>query len=221
MVESSLNREFLRLPACWPGMRIGIFGGSFDPPHDGHLQVSLVALKTLALDQVWWLVSPQNPLKSKPPSQDLARRIGAARVLASHPRIRVTGVEAALGTNYTAETIRRLIPRLGGVNLVWMMGADNLADFHHWRDWQAIAARIPLAVFNRPGSAPRALASPAAKALSKSRIPEPSAATLAGTAAPAWVFLSKPQIPLSSTALRQAASLAKQRLESVIDSSLC
>jgi len=221
MVENSLNREFLRLPACRPGMRIGIFGGSFDPPHDGHLKVSLVALKALALDQVWWLVSPQNPLKSKPPSQDLARRISAARAIASHPYIRVTGVEAALGTTYTAETIRELVPRLRGINLVWMMGADNLADFHHWRQWPAIAASVPLAVFNRPGSALRALASPAAKALAKSRIPEPAAPTLAGAHAPAWVFLSKPHIPLSSTAIRQATLRPKQRLESITDSSLC
>lgn len=209
MVESAPSRDLLRLPAHWPGMRIGLFGGSFDPPHEGHLAVSLVALKTLALDQVWWLVSPKNPLKPTAPSQDLSRRIAAARALADHPRIHATGIEAVLGTTYTAMTIRKLIPRLNGIDLVWMMGADNLADFHHWRNWPAIAASVPLAVFNRPGSALRALASPAAKTLSKSRIPERAAATLARTAAPAWVFLSKPHIPLSSTALRNAASRSK------------
>jgi nicotinate-nucleotide adenylyltransferase len=209
MAESVPSRDLLRLPAHCPGMRIGIFGGSFDPPHAGHLAVSHVALRALGLDQVWWLVSPKNPLKPTAPSQDLARRIDAARRLADHPRIHVTGIEAALGTQYTVDTIGELILRLNGIDLVWMMGADSLADFHHWRDWSAIAASVPIAVFNRPGSALRALASPAAKSLSKARIPERAAATLAQTPAPAWVFLSKPHIPLSSTALRNATSRSK------------
>ena len=209
MPEAALNTDIVRLPAFRPGMRVGLLGGSFDPPHAGHLAVSLVALRALALDQVWWLVSPQNPLKRSAPSSDLARRVEAARALARHPRIRVTGVEAALGTTYTADTLRKLLPRLPGVDLVWMMGADNLARFHHWRDWPAIAATIPLAVFNRPGSALPALASPAARALPRYRIPERAAASLAGKPAPAWVFLSKPHVPLSSTELRQAASKSK------------
>lgn len=193
----------MRLPFWLPGMRIGILGGSFDPAHDGHRQVSLVAMKTLRLDQVWWLVSPQNPLKSNTPSQDLVERIRAAEAVARHPRIRVTGIEATLGTTYTAETFRKLLPRLGGARLVWMMGADNLAGFHHWRDWPAIAASVPIAVFNRPGSALAALAGPAAKALARNRIPERAAAKLADSAPPAWVFLSRPHIPISSTELRR------------------
>ena len=143
-----------RLPPVRPGMRIGLFGGSFDPPHDGHRAVSLEALKRLGLDQVWWLVSPQNPLKPHAPA-DLGRRIAAARALANHPRIKVTGIEASLGTTYTADTLRKLQERLPGVRLVWMMGADNLASFHRWRDWQGIAADVPIAVFNRPGLALR------------------------------------------------------------------
>ncbi len=190
-------------------MRIGLFGGSFDPPHDGHREVSLVALKRLGLDQVWWLVSPRNPLKPKAPSEDLARRIAAAKRLARHPRIKVTGVEAALGTTYTAESLRRLAPRLRGIDAVWMMGADNLASFHRWRDWPAIAATMPIAVFNRPGQALRALSSPGAQALAGHRIPESAAADLAGMRPPAWVFLSSPHIRLSSTDLRAARSRAK------------
>jgi nicotinate-nucleotide adenylyltransferase len=209
MPEGSIDADLVRLPAFQPGMRIGILGGSFDPPHRGHLAVSLVALKALALDQVWWLVSPQNPLKPTAPSKDLARRIAAARALVRHPRIHVTGIEAALGTTYTADTFRRLLPRLPGVHLVWMMGADSLAGFHHWRDWQAIAATMPLAIFNRPESALPALASPAARSLAAYRMPETAAAALAGTPAPAWVFLSRPHVPLSSTALRAAASKTK------------
>jgi nicotinate-nucleotide adenylyltransferase len=205
MPEGSPDADLVRLPAFQPGMRVGILGGSFDPPHRGHLAVSLIGLKALGLDQVWWLVSPQNPLKPNAPSKDLARRIEAARALVRHPRIHVTGIEAALGTTYTADTFRKLLPRLPGLDLIWMMGADSLAGFHRWRDWQAIAASIPLAVFNRPGSALRALSSPAARSLSAYRVPETAAAALARTPAPAWVFLSKPHIALSSTALRTAS----------------
>jgi nicotinate-nucleotide adenylyltransferase len=209
MPQDPLDADLMRLPPSQPGMRIGILGGSFDPPHRGHVAVSHVALKTLALDEVWWLVSPQNPLKPNAPSADLARRVKAARALVRHPRIHVTGIEATFGTTYTADTLRRLFPRLAGVDLVWMMGADSLAGFHRWRDWQAIAASLPLAVFNRPGSALRALASPAARSLSAYRMPEASAVALAGTPAPAWIFLSKPHVALSSTALRMAASKTK------------
>ncbi len=197
---------FVRLPAFQPGMRIGLFGGSFDPAHAGHLQVSLVALRALRLDQVWWLVSPQNPLKPNAPSSDLARRVAAARAVARHPRIRVTGIEADLGTTYTAHTLARLLPRLPGVDLVWMMGADNLASFHRWRGWQRIAASVPIAVFNRPGDAIRALASPAAGALSRFRLDVNDAGLLAGTWPPAWVFLPSPHIAISSTALRNFAA---------------
>jgi len=203
MVAFSASRDSVRLPSFQPGMKIGLFGGSFDPPHAGHREVSLVALRALGLDQVWWLVSPQNPLKPNAPSEDLDRRIAAARKLAANPRIKVTGVEATLRTTYTAETLVRLMPRLCGVHLVWMMGADNLATFHHWRDWEGIAASVPIAVFNRPGLALKALSSPAAKALSRFRISDRDAAGLALMPPPAWVFLPTPHIPLSSTLLRQ------------------
>jgi nicotinate-nucleotide adenylyltransferase len=185
-------------------MRIGILGGSFDPPHAGHRAASLVALQALALDQVWWLVSPGNPLKSHAPSQDLARRVAAAETLAADPRIKVTGVEAALGTTYTAETLRRLLPRLRGLKVVWLMGADNLRQFSEWRDWQRIAGMVPIAVLNRPGEALRALSSPAARALAPWRLPLEAARTLASRRPPAWIFLPSPHVPLSSTELRAA-----------------
>jgi nicotinate-nucleotide adenylyltransferase len=185
-------------------MRVGLLGGSFDPPHAGHRAASLVALEALGLDQVWWLVSPHNPLKSHAPSENLAERVAAARALAAHPRIKVTGVEAALGTTYTAETLRRLLPRLRGLHVVWLMGADNLRQFSQWRDWQRIAAMVPMAVLNRPGEALRALSSPAAEALAPWRIPLEAARGLASRRPPAWVFLPGPHVPLSSTALRAA-----------------
>lgn len=200
----------LSLPHATPGMRVGLFGGSFDPPHEGHLAVSLVALRTLALDQVWWLVSPQNPLKPNAPSADVFRRIAAARALARIPQIKVTGIEATLGTTYTAETLRLLLPRLRGVNCVWMMGADSLAGFHRWRDWRDIAAMVPIAVFNRPGAALKALASPAARSLWRFRHDASDAAGLAGTRPPAWVFLPSPHIDLSSTELRKGTKAASR-----------
>jgi nicotinate-nucleotide adenylyltransferase len=202
--RSVLPPDDTRLPTFYAGMRVGLFGGSFDPPHDGHLQVSVVALRALRLDQVWWLVSPRNPLKPNAPSTDLSRRIVAARKLISHPRIKVTGIEAALGTTYTAETLRRLLPRLRGVTCIWMMGADNLANFHYWRGWRTIAASIPLAVFNRPGSARGALASPAAHTLSAGRLDPSDAARLGQSPPPAWVFLPSPHVDISSTVLRAA-----------------
>jgi len=197
-----LASDDVRLPPHAAGMRIGLFGGSFDPPHAGHVQVSLVALRALALDQVWWLVSPQNPLKPNAPSDDLGQRIAAARAMIDTPKIKVTGIEATLGSNYTAETIARLKPRLRGVDLVWMMGADNLATFHRWRDWRGIAAMIPIAVFNRPGLALRALSAPAARSLAGFRLAPSDAALLPGTWPPAWVFLPSPHVAISSTEIR-------------------
>ena len=191
-----------RLPAFARGMRIGLFGGTFDPPHRGHVEVSLVALAALRLHQVWWLVSPQNPLKPDAPSDDLARRIAAARRIVRHPRVKITGIEATLGTRYTVDTLRRLLPRLPGVACVWMMGADNFAGFHRWHGWQTIAASLPFAVFNRPTEALAAMASPAARALSAWRIDPHDAAGIARMAPPAWVFLPSPHVRLSSTALR-------------------
>jgi nicotinate-nucleotide adenylyltransferase len=143
-------------------------------------------------------------LKSHAPSEDLAGRVAAAERLAAHPRIKVTGVEAALGTTYTAETLRRLLPRLRGLKVVWLMGADNLRQFSEWRDWQRIAAMVPIAVLNRPGEALRALSSPAARALARWRLPLEAARTLASRRPPAWVFLPSPHVPLSSTELRAA-----------------
>jgi nicotinate-nucleotide adenylyltransferase len=188
-------------------MRVGILGGSFDPPHAGHFAVSRVALTALRLDRVWWLVSPHNPLKPHAPAA-LAERIAAARAVARDPRIAVTGVEATLGTVYTAQTLARLLPRLPGVACVWMMGADNLATFHRWRDWQAIAAGLPIAVFNRPGQALAALASPAARALGPWRLDPRDAALLAALAPPAWVFLPNPHVAASSTELRAGRARA-------------
>jgi nicotinate-nucleotide adenylyltransferase len=199
-------------------MRIGLFGGSFDPPHEGHLMVAHLALRRLKLDQVWWLVSPQNPLKAGSPSHDLAARMAGVARLADHPRFVVTGIEAAIGGRYTSDTLAWLKPRMSGVRLVWVMGADNMVNFHRWRGWRAIARTLPIAVVDRPESSVRALVSPAAHALARSRIRERAAAHLADMAPPAWVFLHGPRIPLSSTMLRNQSR--RPRLESVKDTGL-
>ncbi|MBB5753491.1 nicotinate-nucleotide adenylyltransferase [Prosthecomicrobium pneumaticum] len=191
----------LALPKASPGQRIGLFGGSFDPPHDGHRLASLAALRRLRLDAVWWLVTPGNPLKARAPA-DLARRIAAAEALARHPRIRVTGAEASLATRYTADTLSRIVAMRPGVRFVWLMGADNLAQFHRWRDWGKIAALMPVAVYDRPGSTFSAPNAPAARLLAAYRVPERSAAAFAGRRPPAFIFLHGPRSPLSSTALR-------------------
>lgn len=131
-------------------MTVGLLGGSFDPPHQGHVQISLAALKRFDLDQLWWLVTPGNPLKENPPAS-MARRMGAARAMMDHPRVRISDIEARLGTRYTAETLRALRKAYPHVRFVWLMGADNLAHFHRWKDWQDILNTVPVGVLARPG----------------------------------------------------------------------
>ncbi|WP_208642393.1 nicotinate-nucleotide adenylyltransferase [Methylobacterium terrae] len=183
-------------------MRVGLYGGSFNPAHAGHRHVSRLALRRLALDRVWWLVSPGNPLKDRSGLPGPAARAAGARAVAADPRIAVTDFEAVLGVRYTVETLRWLTDRHPEVRFVWIMGADSLASFHRWRGWREIAARMPFAVIDRPGYTLKAMASPAARALSGARIDERAAPTLAEREPPAWVFLHGPRNSLSSTALR-------------------
>jgi nicotinate-nucleotide adenylyltransferase len=194
--------ERIAFPPTSEGLRVGLLGGSFNPPHAAHRALSLIALKRLQLDRVWWLVSPGNPLKDTRALPALETRLTAARAVAHHPAICVTGIEAALGTRYTVDTIAALQRRFANVHFVWLMGADNLAQFHRWRDWQGIARKVPLAVIDRPTDSFRALASPAALALSGYRHKAEAAARLAEAAVPAWVFLHGMKSPLSSTELR-------------------
>jgi nicotinate-nucleotide adenylyltransferase len=183
-------------------MRIGLFGGTFDPPHAAHLAASLLAMKRLQLDRVWWLVTPGNPLKNTRGLAPLAERIAAAEKLANNPRIIVTGVEAEMRTRYTYDTVRQLIARCPGVHFVWIMGADNLRSFHRWQKWRAIADLIPIAVIDRVGPSLYAMGGTAAQALSRFRIRETAAKSLPRRKPPAWVFLHGLKSPLSSTALR-------------------
>jgi len=183
-------------------MRIGLLGGSFNPPHLAHRATSLFALKRLHLDRIWWLVTPGNPLKENGALRNLHDRLQAAREVANDPRIDVSCLESVIRTRYTIDTISYLRRRADGLRFVWIMGADNLAQFHRWQDWQRIASLLPIAVVDRPPQSFRALAAPAAQALSRYRLPESAAATLADRAPPAWVFLTGLKLRLSSTGLR-------------------
>lgn len=202
MNPQELARTERVLPPHAPGMRIGLFGGTFDPPHQAHLAASLLALKRLKLDRVWWLVTPGNPLKNTKGLAPLNERIAAARALTHHPRIDVTGLEAVIKTRYTFDTISWLIDRCPGVHFVWIMGADNLRSFHRWQKWRDIARLVPFAVVDRLGPSLYAAASPASQALGSARLPEAAAASLPGRHPPAWTFLHGLKSPLSSTALR-------------------
>jgi nicotinate-nucleotide adenylyltransferase len=182
-------------------MRIGLLGGSFDPPHAGHVHITLWALRAFRLDRVWWLVSPGNPLKTDAPA-DLARRIGAARALIHHPRMVVTDLEARLGTRYTAETLAAMGRYCPEVRFVWLMGADNLRSFHHWERWDEIMMRVPIGVLARPGEQVRAGLSPAARRFALWRLPQSQAGTLADRAPPCWTLLTGRMLDLSSSGLR-------------------
>jgi len=188
-------------------MRIGLFGGSFNPPHEGHLLVSRIALTRLGLDRIWWLVTPGNPLKDTRDLPPLATRIEAARRLAGDRRIVVTGIEAEIGARYTADTLNYLRARCRNVRFVWIMGGDNLRDFHRWRDWKHIANLAAIAVIARPGASPKAGLSRFARQFARYRLPQSAARTLGRRKLPAWVYISAPLDPVSSTELRAQMAL--------------
>jgi nicotinate-nucleotide adenylyltransferase len=183
-------------------MKIGLFGGTFDPPHQAHLAAALLALKRLKLDRIWWLVTPGNPLKDTRGLAPLPDRIAAVQALARHPRIDITGLEAVIKTRYTYDTISWLLARCPGVRFVWIMGADNLRSFHRWQKWHRIAELVPIVVIDRLGPSLYAAASPAGNVLARVRIPEYIAAALPNRKPPVWAFLHGLKSPLSSTALR-------------------
>ena len=191
-----------RIPVYAPGMRIGLFGGTFDPPHEAHLAACLLAMRRLDLDRVWWLVTPGNPLKDTRGLAPLDERIAAAKALARHPRIQVTGLEEEFGLRYTYGTISFLVARCPGVRFVWIMGADNLRQFHYWQRWREIAGLVPIVVVDRPGPSLYAGASVAAQTFRRALVPEALAKTLPDRKPPAWMFLHGLKSPLSSTALR-------------------
>ena len=196
--------EHARLPFVAPRMRIGILGGSFNPPHQGHLDISMIALKRLGLDQVWWLVSRPNPLKDRKNVPSRKKRVAAAKGIARHPRIAVTGFDGVRRSVFTIDIIAELTQRFPNVHFVWLMGADNLADFHRWRAWQQLFELTPIVVFDRPGFRHKAIASKAAQRYARFRKDESDARGIPLMEAPAWTLLGHPLSYISSTDLRAA-----------------
>ena len=183
-------------------MRIGLLGGSFNPPHEGHALITRLALRRLQLDRVWWLVTPGNPLKSLTGLAALKARVEAARRLDVGPRVVVSDIEAQIGSSFTYDTLLWLRQRAPSAHFVWIMGADNLRQFHLWRHWRLIADLVPIAVVDRPGSTLRAISSRAGMALAPWSVPERDASRFAAMRPPALLFLHGPRSRLSSTALR-------------------
>ncbi len=190
------------LPYTARGQTIGLLGGSFDPPHEGHAHITRQALMRFGLDRVWWLVSPGNLLKSRGPAP-LARRLEAARRVIDHPDVYVSDLEARLGTRATADTLAALTRARPGVRFVWLMGADNLAQFHLWQDWREIMNLVPVGVLARPGQRISARMSPAARIFAQSRLPGKASRLLPRSEPPAWCFVNVPMHALSSTQIRQ------------------
>lgn len=182
-----------------PGMRVGLFGGSFNPAHKGHAHVAQTALRRLGLDQVIWLTAPQNPLKDA--AVPLESRLASARAW-TRARHVLSDAERRMDVRYTIDTVRRLKARFPAVRFVWVMGADSLADLQRWRAWPQLMREVPIAVVARPGSTIRALTSPAVRRFASARLPEGAARRLAFITPPAWVWLTGPWSWTSSTALR-------------------
>ena len=190
-------------PLALDGQRIGLLGGSFNPPHPGHRLISQIALKRLGLDQVWWIVTPRNPLKSRTVLAPLDHRLRLCAAISQDRRIRVTAFEQDLRTTFTVGTLTFLKARYSGVRFVWLMGADCLAEFHRWQHWREIFSIMPIAVVDRPGQHLAALSSRSGRAFQSRRFPENTARLLPMQVPPAWLFLTGPLSPISSTALRR------------------
>jgi nicotinate-nucleotide adenylyltransferase len=186
-----------------PGLRVGLYGGSFNPAHEGHAHVAETAKRRLGLDRVIWLVSPQNPLKARHETADLAERMAGARALAKGPGMIVSDIETRLGSAYTIDTVRALKARFPGVKFVWIMGADSLASFHRWRGWTQIMRETPVAIVSRPWISLKSRFAPAAQRFARYRLPSTAAMRLADTQPPAWIFLFGRFNFQSSTALRE------------------
>ena len=193
----------LKLPPFGEGQRIGLFGGSFNPAHAGHCMVALYALKRLQLDWVWWLVSPQNPLKDTKETGEYEARLAYAKQIAIHPHFKVTNLEKQIHSRNTAQTLGALKQAMTKAHFVWIMGADSFRDLDRWHDWTHIIETLPIAVLARPGYSVRALGGQAALRYRKYRISNEQSGLLATGHAPAWVFISMPLRPESSTAIRQ------------------
>lgn len=188
-------------PPAGRGQSVGLLGGSFDPAHAGHVHITREALRRFGLDRLWWLVTPGNPLKDRGPAP-LAVRMARARAQMQHPKVSITDIESRLGTRATADTLMTLRATYPGVRFVWLMGADNLAQFHRWQNWRAIMETVPLGILARPDERISARTSPAARIYRHARLPAQASQLLARAEAPAWCFVNVPMVDVSSTAIR-------------------
>jgi nicotinate-nucleotide adenylyltransferase len=196
-MESAPMRQ--GFPVATRGMVVGLLGGSFDPAHEGHVHITREALKRMGLDQVWWLVTPGNPLKARQPAP-LAERMAQARKVMRDPRVKITALEAVLGTRATFDTVTRLKAIYPGVTFVWLMGADNLVQFHRWGHWRDILRSVPVGVLARPGAGVQARLSVAARAFRVHQVDRGE--NLRGRKAPVWAFVNLPMNDASSTEIR-------------------
>ena len=194
-----------RPPLATAGQRIGLLGGSFNPPHAAHRLISQIAIRRLGLDAVWWIVTPGNPLKVGSGLLPLRRRMELCRTVAADHRIQITAFEQNLATTFSAATVAFLRVRYPATAFVWLMGADCLVEFHRWRQWPDIFATLPIAVIDRPGLHLKALSAPAARRFARAKVPELAARTLFDGSLPRWSFLTGPLSAISSTALRRTA----------------
>ncbi|MGR3454815.1 nicotinate-nucleotide adenylyltransferase [Pseudooceanicola sp.] len=192
-------------PHARAGQVVGLLGGSFDPAHAGHAMITREALKRFRLDQLWWLVSPGNPLKQDGPAP-MAQRLARAREVMHHPNVKVTDIEARIGTRYTARTLGTLGRLYPGVRFVWLMGADNLGQLDRWQEWRWIMDNVPVGVLARPRQRISARMSKAARVYDFARLPARDAARLGRSAAPCWCFVNVPMVSLSSTELRRSGA---------------
>lgn len=197
----------LKTESLKPGMRVGLYGGSFDPPHIAHGHVARTAKKRLGLDRVWWLISPGNPFKDHRPAP-MAERIAAINAIVPDPGHVPSALEASLPSHRTADVIAWMQLRHPGVHFVWVMGADGFAQLHQWHNWYEIACRVPICVISRPGHTLKAQMSPAARRLSRYRVPENQAKAVIGQV-PGWTYLSEPLHPHSSRALRAGSTITR------------
>lgn len=193
----------LKLPGPYKGLRVGLFGGTFNPAHSGHRHVALISMQRLQLDWVWWIPAAGNPLKSELSSFDA--RFASARRMADHPRMRVTDLEVQLGTRYSYDTIRALLPHVRGGEFIWLMGADNLRLFHRWGHWDQIAQSLPIAVVARPGDARQARLSKFARKYQNYRLHPAAAPAYSRFLPPVWSYLPTPLHTASSTKIRAQA----------------
>jgi nicotinate-nucleotide adenylyltransferase len=196
----------------WRGRKVGILGGSFNPAHDGHLHISREALDRLKLDAVWWMISPQNPLKSEAGMAPFEERLNSAReITRDHPQIVPVTIEQQINTRYTSETLRILCEALPDTKFVWLMGADNLLQIHKWENWRSIFETLPIAVMDRPPAGQSETPCPASEQFAKMKMPENRAPDLAETRPPCWTILHIPLHPLSATEIRARREMESEK----------